>query len=69
MKMKEAKKKPMKKRSGTKKFPSMDISNKNVVSGKRKRKKSAKAKSYQVPALSKTVPKKLGAGAQVKRTA
>ena len=58
-----------KKHKARKKYPSMEISNKNVMSGKRKRKQTAKGRSYNIPSLSTTVPKRLGKGAEVKRTA
>lgn len=67
-KMGKPKKKKCKK-CARKRYPSMDISNKNVVEGKRKRRKTAKGRSYKIPALSNTVPKKIGPGASVKRTA
>lgn len=62
-------KKKMCKKCARKRYPSMDISNKNVVEGKRKRRKTAKGRSYKIPALSNTVPRKIGPGASVKRTA
>lgn len=48
-----------KKHKARKKFPSMEISNKNVLDGKRKRKQTAKGKSYNIPSMSRTVLKKL----------
>jgi len=60
---KKKKKKPMRK------YPSSEISNKNVMAGRRKRKKTAKGKSYQIPSLSQTKPKRLGQGGSVKRLA
>lgn len=58
-----------KKKKATRKYPSSEISNKNVMAGRRKRKKTAKGKSYQIPSLSQTKPKKLGQGGSVKRLA